>query len=88
LASLPLSGEDLLFVGDGAQRYRDQLSPDLPKAAFADSWLAHPSAGPLVQLAHAQALREQFVMVSSLEPLYLRAPDAEINWMTRQGRHQ
>lgn len=88
IGELLLSRDDLLLVGDGALRYRDALAADLPKAAFADAWLAHPSAAPLVQLAHAQALREQFVNPWELEPMYLRVPDAEINWMTRQGRHQ
>ena len=45
--------------------------------------LAHPSAGSLVQLAHARALREEWVQPSELEPLYLRKPDAEVNWATR-----
>jgi tRNA threonylcarbamoyladenosine biosynthesis protein TsaB len=36
-------------------------------------------------LAHAQALREQFVKPWELAPLYLRKPDAEINWTTRDG---
>jgi hypothetical protein len=38
-----------------------------------------------VQLAHARALREDFVQPWDLEPLYLRRPDAEINWSTRDG---
>lgn len=88
LGELVLRRDDLLLVGDGALRYRDQLSTELPKAAFADSFLAHPSAAPLVQLAHAQALREQFVNPWDLHPLYLRQPDAEINWITREGRHR
>ena len=51
----------------------------------ADQGLAHPSAASLVQLAHAQALREEFVQPSDLEPVYLRKPDAEVNWATRDG---
>ena len=42
-----------------------------------------------MQLAHAQALREEFVQaVRSSQPLYLRKPDAEINWYDpgRTGR--
>ncbi len=35
-------------------------------------------------LAHAQALREQFVKPWDLTPMYLRKPDAEINWSTRE----
>jgi tRNA threonylcarbamoyladenosine biosynthesis protein TsaB len=37
-----------------------------------------------VQLAHAQALREEFVPHWEIEPLYLRQPDAEINWSVRE----
>ena len=48
--------------------------------------LAHPSAAPLVQLAHSYALREEFVNPWDLEPVYLRRPDAEINWETRDSR--
>ena len=38
-----------------------------------------------MQLAHAKALREDWVNPWDLEPLYLRKPDAEINWPTRAG---
>ncbi|MEO1059596.1 MAG: hypothetical protein AAFY28_22050, partial [Actinomycetota bacterium] len=44
---------------------------------------AHPSAATLVELAHARALREEWVNAWDLEPIYLRAPDATINWSTR-----
>lgn len=77
---------DVLCVGDGALRYREQLAR--PGVEFAEQWLAHPSAAPLVQLAHARALREEWVQASRLEPLYLRRPDAEINWVTRDGQHR
>ena len=33
-----------------------------------------------MQLAHARALREDWVNPWELEPLYLRKPDADINW--------
>jgi tRNA threonylcarbamoyladenosine biosynthesis protein TsaB len=75
----------VLCVGDGALRYRDALK-EVRGLEFADGWLAHPSARPLVQLAHAKALREDWVNPWDLEPLYLRKPDAEINWPTRAGR--
>lgn len=76
------SGEDCLLVGDGAVRYRDRFE-EVTKVELADSGLAYPSASSLVQLAHARALREEWVKPWELEPLYLRAPDAEINWSTR-----
>jgi tRNA threonylcarbamoyladenosine biosynthesis protein TsaB len=71
-------------VGDGALRYADEFR-DLARVELADQSLAYPSAASLVQLAHAQALREEFVNSWDLQPLYLRAPDAAINWATRDG---
>jgi tRNA threonylcarbamoyladenosine biosynthesis protein TsaB len=83
-AEIEARSEDVLFVGDGALRYRQVLGR-VRRAEMADPWLAHPSAAPLVQLAHARALREEWVNHWELEPLYLRKPDAEINWVTREG---
>jgi tRNA threonylcarbamoyladenosine biosynthesis protein TsaB len=81
---LEASREDMLLVGDGALRYREAFA-DLTRVELGDLGLAHPSASSLVQLAHARALREDFVKPWELEPLYLRRPDAEINWTTRDG---
>ncbi|HEX5366372.1 MAG TPA: tRNA (adenosine(37)-N6)-threonylcarbamoyltransferase complex dimerization subunit type 1 TsaB [Acidimicrobiales bacterium] len=81
---LEASGEDVLLVGDGALRYREVFA-ELDRVEVGDQGLAHPSAASLVQLAHAKALREDFVQQWDLEPLYLRRPDAEINWTTRDG---
>jgi tRNA threonylcarbamoyladenosine biosynthesis protein TsaB len=75
---------DTLMVGDGAVRYADQFS-DQPGIELAGADLAHPSADSLVQLAHARALREEWVRPDEVELLYLRKPDAEINWSTREG---
>lgn len=82
VADLLARSQDALLVGDGALRYRDDILAGF-RCEFADD--AHPSAGPLVQLAHAQALREEWSQPSEIAPLYLRAPDAEINWSTRAG---
>jgi tRNA threonylcarbamoyladenosine biosynthesis protein TsaB len=76
--------DDILLVGDGALRYADRFD-DLTGAELADQGLAYPSPASLVQLAHAQALREEFVKPWELQPLYLRAPDAAINWAMRDG---
>ncbi|HVX16586.1 MAG TPA: tRNA (adenosine(37)-N6)-threonylcarbamoyltransferase complex dimerization subunit type 1 TsaB [Acidimicrobiales bacterium] len=82
VSELWATGEEHFLVGDGALRYRDELA-DVPRVEFAEQGLAHPSAISLVQLAHARALREEWVAPSDLEPVYLRKPDAEINWSTR-----
>ena len=79
------SGEECLLVGDGAIRYREVFD-GLNKVEVVGAELAHPSASSLVMLAHAQALREQFVKPWDLTPMYLRKPDAEINWSTRETK--
>ena len=72
-------GEDAVLVGDGALRYGDVFA-DLRGVEPATA-VAYPSASSLVQLAHAQALREEFVSASELRPIYLRKPDAaEVSW--------
>ncbi len=84
-SELIATGEECLLVGDGALRYREVFE-GLTKVELVGGELAAPSATSLVMLAHAQALREQFVKPWDLQPLYLRKPDAEINWSTRHGR--
>ena len=82
-AELQASDTEYLLVGDGALRYADDW--DMVRVEIAEQYLAHPNAASLVQLAHARAIREDFVQPWELEPLYLRPPDAEINWVTRDG---
>jgi tRNA threonylcarbamoyladenosine biosynthesis protein TsaB len=83
VADLLARSQDVLLVGDGALRYRDEILEDFHAEFDGD---AHPSAAPLVQLAHARALREDWVNPWEVEPIYLRAPDAQINWATRTTR--
>jgi tRNA threonylcarbamoyladenosine biosynthesis protein TsaB len=84
VTDLLASRDDVLLVGDGAQRYAACFT-ELNQVELADKGLSYPSPASLVQLAHAQALREEFVNTWELEPLYLRPPDAAINWETRDG---
>ena len=76
-------GQETLIVGDGAQRYADELGA-VRGAEIGREGLRHPNAGALVELAHARALREEFVSPSEIVPLYLRAPDVRINWQQRE----
>jgi tRNA threonylcarbamoyladenosine biosynthesis protein TsaB len=84
IGELLATREEVVCVGNGALRYRDRIASEARRVEFAEQWLAYPSAAPLVQLAHAKALREDWVQPSGVEPLYLRRPDAEINWATRE----
>jgi tRNA threonylcarbamoyladenosine biosynthesis protein TsaB len=82
-SEIQATGEDCLAVGDGALRYTDALE-ELTKVEIGEAGLAHPSAASLVQLAHAQAIREEFINSWELQPVYLRKADAEINWQSRE----
>ena len=81
-AEIQTFDEPSLLVGDGALRY-SEVFESLGRIELAEQGLAHPSARAMVQLAHARAMREDFVQPWDLEPIYLRKPDAEINWSTR-----
>ena len=81
-SELLATSEECLLVGDGAIRYREVFE-GLKKCEIVEEGLAYPSASSLVMLAHAKALREEWVKPWDLQPLYLRKPDAEINWSTR-----
>ena len=81
-SELLATSEECLLVGDGALRYREVFD-GLKKCEIVEEGLAYPSASSLVMLAHARALREEWVKPWDLQPLYLRKPDAEVNWTTR-----
>ncbi|HEX4866963.1 MAG TPA: tRNA (adenosine(37)-N6)-threonylcarbamoyltransferase complex dimerization subunit type 1 TsaB [Acidimicrobiales bacterium] len=83
-SDLSATTEEILLAGDGAIRHRAAFA-DLTRVELADQGVAHPNAGSLVQLAHSRALREDFSAPGDVAPLYLRKPDAEINWQTRDG---
>jgi len=83
VADLLARSQEAMCVGDGAARYRDEIMEGYRCEISAP---VHPSAGALVQLAHARALREEWVRPDELAPVYLRAPDAQINWATREAR--
>lgn len=83
-AELRAMGEDLLIVGDGVRRYGDVLV-DLRDTVLAGPEHHFPSTAALALLG-LRALRQTGgAGPETLEPLYLRAPDAAINWSTRDG---
>ena len=84
-ADLVAQNEEILLLGDGADRYREQFEK-VSHLEFAGRGLWYPSARSLVELAHPKALREEFVQPIEIEPMYIRLPDAEINWKVRDRR--
>ena len=83
-------GQSTLLVGTGALKheteFRERLNPVLPALEIADDKYSMPLASTLVEIAHERALRGEWVLVEEVVPLYLRAPDAEINWATRSAQ--
>jgi tRNA threonylcarbamoyladenosine biosynthesis protein TsaB len=82
-SELVARNEETLLVGEGALRYATAFQ-DVHPVELEDDTFAHPSAAALVELARPRALREEFVQAHEIQPLYLRKPDAEINWEQRR----
>jgi tRNA threonylcarbamoyladenosine biosynthesis protein TsaB len=81
-AELSAKGEEVLLLGDGALRYRDEFY-DLDHSEFGPPGLCYPSPSALVELARAKFQREDFCHPRQVHPLYLRLSDAEMNWAHR-----
>ncbi len=72
-----------LLVGNGAPRYADTFAAN-DRVELADA--SFPSPAALVALAHARARRDDGERPEGVRCTYLREPDAQINWQTRDGR--
>lgn len=77
-------GERTLCIGTGFVRHGEEFAA-IPGAFFAPATSSMPRAEDLLGLAVLRAARDMTVAADALEPMYLRAPDAEINWQTRGG---
>jgi tRNA A37 threonylcarbamoyladenosine modification protein TsaB len=74
-ATLAALGEDVLAVGDGADRYRDVLAG----SERIEVRYCSPQASDLV----AVAAESETVAPGELRPLYLRQADVRIGWQQR-----
>lgn len=83
-AELEARPEDILLVGTGGLRYRQQLEGPA-HVELASPGPAHPSADALVELAVPRLLREDFDRLYDVQPIYIRKADAEIAWDQRRG---
>ena len=74
------AGETIIFLGDGAVRYHDQIAERLgDRAVFAPFPLHLPHASNGVLLALQASAAGELLEPAQLLPVYLRASDAEIN---------
>ena len=77
-------GQDVLCVGDGAERYRDEITEG--------SAARSPPGVSVGRDARAARPRPRpargWVRPDEIEPIYLRAPDAQINWASAEHGHE
>lgn len=84
VAELRSLGEDLVVVGDGTRRY-GELFVDLRDTVLGGPAHLFPSTATLAVLGVRILRQTGGAPPETLEPRYLRAPDAAINWSTRDG---
>lgn len=86
IAAISPLGEKFLFTGDGVITYRTKLEELLgERAHFADAQCTYlrPAAVACVAAAHA----DEAVDYLSLQPMYLRAPQAERERAKKEAQH-
>lgn len=78
------TSQPVIFVGDGAVRYRDQIAERLgDQAVFAPFSLNYPHAANGIHLALDSVRQGNLLEPRQLLPVYLRASDAEIMKLKR-----
>ena len=83
ISDLMARDQPTVCIGDGAHRYRDDITTGF-SCVIGDA--RHPSAADLASEGVRRAIRDETVEERFVEPVYLRQPDAQINWSTRQVR--
>jgi hypothetical protein len=69
----------LVFVGDGAELYKDKIQAALKtKAKFMAEKFWRPKAEHLFTLAYPQFLKKEYNDIDSLVPLYLYPEDCQV----------
>lgn len=76
--------EEVVCVGTGFKRYVDTFEGN-PWAHIVGGDTLFPTASAVVTLGALALLDDKTVAPDKVEPMYLRAPDAEINWKTREA---
>ena len=76
--------EDTICVGSGFDRHAELFEVS-PWVQLVGHDALFPSAASVVTLGGHRVMADDTVTAMQLQPMYLRAPDAEINWKTREG---
>jgi tRNA threonylcarbamoyladenosine biosynthesis protein TsaB len=87
VADIAARGQSVAVMGSGMERHRevfvDQLRLAVPSHTLGGP--SEPLAETVAVIGHSRALRQASCAVDDVLPVYLRAPDAEINWSTRSS---
>ncbi len=73
-----LAANDILFIGDGAETYRDMILARLGQAARIAEPASPPLAGVAARLATIDYRNGHRPPPHAIRPLYVRRPDAEL----------
>lgn len=78
-----LTGDDVLFVGDGALAYQVEILEKLPQAVFPPQpfSLLRPSAA--ANLGYKHLVQETAGDAFSVNPTYMRKTEAELKWQEK-----
>lgn len=77
--------EEVVFLGDGADRYKDLIARKRKSTVFfAPLHLKYPRASAIAELAFEKFNQHQLTDVQSVTPLYVRPPEAETKWGKRR----
>jgi tRNA threonylcarbamoyladenosine biosynthesis protein TsaB len=74
---LDMLSDAALFVGDGAELYRDTIAARFPDAEIAGPAFANPPATSVAKLAAARFAAGETSDAASFQPVYLRVSQAE-----------
>lgn len=87
IADIAARGQSVVVSGSGMERHRDVFADHLRLAVpgHALGGPADPTADAVATIGHARAMRQETCGVDDVIPVYMRAPDAEINWSTRSA---
>lgn len=73
--------EPMVFMGDGARKYRELIMDALKEnAVFAPSSRMSPSASTVAEIAVEKIKQGDVADIVSLTPFYIRKSEAEVRW--------
>ena len=77
--------EEVVFLGDGTDRYRDLIIRKLnDNVFFSPLHLKYPRASAIAQLAFKKLTVNEVSDIDVMTPIYVRQPEAETKWVKKK----